>query len=205
MFCSNDTQVIFQCACGILIFFRLNKNEMFCMSNTFKVCFVTIDITPSVSNIGGSIRVIIPYKHDDIAWYETSGQTALLKLDDSRLVAENVQAGTYNIVITIRGKTHEITAHVPHIKLPFVSGYEITNATSDFARDGLVRANVEHMPRDCRYWWTSGVITHEPILKDVSPGTYIICPIDSSTRPIYHLHHAAAAVVHVGRYPFYRE
>lgn len=118
-----------------------------------------------------------------------------LQTDASGLCAKCVPPGNVQVTLVDR---HGIEAHAQAMvgtmdTLPTVVRYETTAASHATARDGTVRAVVENAPSVCRYLWTTGVVTRDPVLHYVSPGTYaVVCMhYDNDHVPLPFMHHAA--------------
>ena len=168
---------------------------MLCFTKTSNLNFVDVHVTPCISNINGNIRINTTKQFDDISWSSHNQ----IKLDSSKLNAYDLQEGTYVITIMVQKKMHTIQVNVPLIQMPLVEGYDVTSATSDFARDGRIRARVKFMPDGCAFLWTSGIVTSLPLLEDVPPGMYTVCPVDRLSTPIAHLHNSNIALVQSNR------
>lgn len=158
---------------------------------------VTDALTDSV---GGTIRCEVSGGVSPVyvEWFQNGG-AALLDLDAGRTEATNVPPGTYQIVAR-DGTQAEVTtrAVVGIAGIPSIVGYDVTHATSDTARDGMIVARTKNL-RCNRFLWTSGVVTTRPELLDVRPGMYTMTPLSHDAVPILHLHVCEPAVLHASR------
>lgn len=97
-------------------------------------------------------------------------------LSHDRLQAFDLEAGDYTIDVYFLDTKErcQVRATVESARIPEIVGYDILHASSDLARDGTITALCKHLDllSDVRFLWTSHVITNEPVLHDVSPGTY---------------------------------
>jgi hypothetical protein len=147
-------------------------------------------VTPELSSeYKGSVR-LTTNQPISCEWLQHD-QPAQVNLSDNDTFATNVEAGSYDIICTTCNGEHEtVHVNVDKIKLLIVDKYIITHASSDMARDGMVQAIITQLEdHNVRFLWTSGVITDQPILHDVSPGIYALSIIstDNSPIPFYHI------------------
>ena len=69
---------------------------------------------------------------------------ALLTLSQDRMSAYNVEPGDYEIICTgVTGEILSLDASVEKIDIVVVDHYEVTHASNDVARDGMIRRNLE--------------------------------------------------------------
>ena len=158
---------------------------------------INVHITPAVGNIGGNIHISSSKKITHVEWQREDNQPLPTDcIDSENTTANNLPASIYKITVHY-GKQHKkLTAIVTQIQLPVITRYVITHATTDFSRDGKITAFLEYTPQKCWFLWTTGVITEEPTLKNVLPGSYTVCPFDPVRKiPVPHLHNSLIAVV----------
>ena len=141
-----------------------------------------------------------------IQWFindEYVDDTTRICTDASGLCAKSVPPSTVRVVV-IDSQDNEAETHgvVRTMQLPIVVGYECDDASDALARDGQVRAIISNAPPQCRYLWTSGVVTREPVLRYVPAGEYAVTLLHSSHSaplPFVHCTDAARVVlVHTG-------
>lgn len=153
---------------------------------------------------GGRIECIVDGGKSDVhlEWLH-NGASALLHLDDSRMVATKVPPGQYDIMACdASGYTEMISAVVRLEKLPAIVRYEVAHASSDTARDGCVTAKTQYLDdQTVRFLWTSGVVTSTPVLHDVRPGIYATTPMSIDMLPFPCYHACAPAQVDASRKP----
>lgn len=154
---------------------------------------VTVDSQSSISSsLGGRISL---YCDDTITCdWKNGGNAALLQLSSDRMIATNVPPGKYEITCASKTKLPvTLLVVIEQLKIPRVDSYEVTHATNDAARDGRIKANICDLEQQVRYLWTSGVVTEEPELHDVPPGTYTINMLTMDKLPplFYHACHPA--------------
>jgi hypothetical protein len=77
------------------------------------------------------------------------------------------------------------------VRLPRVVRYEGTPVTSSMSRNGRVEAIVEDAPRACKYLWTYGVLTDDPVLHHAPMGVHTVALVSAEGTPIPYLHVAA--------------
>ena len=160
---------------------------------------VGVSITHAFSKrIGGSIQL----QCDDkiLCEWRKNNNTALLTLSQDRLTASNVEPGSYEIhcTCTTNNSTTIVYAKVEQMKIPRIDEYIVQDATNDLARDGLIKVSICDLPNtNVSYLWTSGIITEEPILYDVLPGTYCVSIISQDKVPIPFYHGCNPAIVNV--------
>lgn len=150
---------------------------------------------------GGSIRCVVRGGSGEyyLEWTH-EGTSALLTLNEERNEASNVPPGTYDVSIRDRNTNCETSTSVTInlAKIPTVSGYAVTHASGDTARDGMIIAQLQNVQTN-RYLWTSGVITSTPELLDVRPGTYTVAPMSTNNIPINFFHACEPAIVHASK------
>lgn len=169
------------------------------MSRFFRTTLIfEVKIAPCISDMKGSVEIYCNKNIKNIKWLDSENKSDIAALfSKNNMKVVDIEDGKYNVTYTWKRKVHRLIVNVPRIDLPFVKGYIVTHATSDYARDGKVEADVKHMPYYCSYLWTTGVITQEPILQDVQPGIYTVRPIGTSAQSIAHIHNCSVAEVKV--------
>lgn len=149
---------------------------------------------------GGEVRVHIDERAAlpvQIDWLR-NGATALLELSPDRRRAIQIPPGVYEIVVTDRLQREAVcTVTVQLLDIPAVIGYDVTHATSDFARDGFIRVRTRNAGAP-RFLWSNGVITTTPELYDVQPGVYLAAPLLEKDDPVF-THECRPAIVHPSR------
>lgn len=116
--------------------------------------------------------------------------------DASGLCATQVPPSEVRVLVSDSDDTRiETYGTVRTIQLPTIVQYDCRNASDVYTRDGEIRLHLEHVPETCKFLWTTGVTTTEPMLRFVSPGTYAATLLDESGDPIVFLH--ACCVAHV--------
>ena len=133
--------------------------------------------------IGGTIKCIphgmAPFIYE---WTHMDGTSATkLQLSNDRSSAEKVPPGKYNITITDANmQSVNLTAEIRVVNIPIICSYKIEKyPSSDTARNGKIRCDVlNNVNKNLKYLWTDGVITHDPVLENVSPGLYSAIIID---------------------------
>ena len=174
---------------------------MMCFFKTTLV--LEIKIVPCISDLKGSVEIVCNKNIKIIEWFDLETQSnvdALFSRDNMK--AADIKHGSYSITYAWKHKVHTLFVNVPKIELPFIQGYTVQHATSDYARDGKIEANVTYMPSYCSFLWTTGVVTQKPILEDVQPGIYTVRPIDASAQSVAHIHNCSVAEVKVQRRNF---
>jgi hypothetical protein len=151
--------------------------------------------------LGGTIRCIPrgigPYAY---VWAPPEPGVVLeLSADSSR--ADNVPPGVYSIAVAdARGGRAALTAEVRLAAVAVVRGYAVeAHPSSDTARDGVVRADIGNLDtgRLPRFLWTGGVVTDEPVLRDVSLGLCAVALVDAEGGPLPCFHASAPVDVTV--------
>lgn len=160
-----------------------------------KANLLNIEITPCICDLKGSVKIHSEHHVHNVQWKEEATGQSLTCTEDNGLTAKEMNEGHYLVNMLLCNKPHSVRINVPFVKLPLVEHYDVTHASSDYARDGKVEARVKYMPSNCTYLWTSGVVTKTPVLEDVQAGLYTICPVDTSARAISHLHNCTVAEV----------
>ena len=153
--------------------------------------------------LNGSIRCTISEGSGQyqIHWLETSTmQSALLSLNDERLCASGVRPGDYTVSVkdVVTGAVAENNIILEVLDIPSVVGYDVTNASSDTARDGSIVARLHNLTCT-RFLWTTGVITALPELNDVRPGVYTVTPMSDDSIPLSFMHLSPPAVIQAFR------
>lgn len=164
---------------------------------------ITMQTSDAIEGVrGGEIHCLVVDAPGDVEfeWYDNEGKAALLQLSDDRSVAYEVEPGDYTVVVQdVRsGQRVASYASIAKAEIPTISGYEVLHATSDTARDGQIKARVSGM-RDCRFLWTTGIVTDAPELHDAMPGKYTVTPIHREQGFVTHLHACPPAVIHMSR------
>ena len=120
-------------------------------------------VVPALGNADGSIE-FHEAGIDSVTWHhDGSDQSGVFDACDNGRYVTHAAAGTYRATVVHEdGRSSEAIVKVPRLSMPTVSAYSVTHATTDFAHDGRITAQVSGMPDTCRYLWTSGVITREP-------------------------------------------
>ena len=80
---------------------------------------------------------------------------------------------------------------VHQVRVPRIVRYDGTPATSSMSRNGRVEAVVEDAPRACKYMWTHGVLTDDPVLQHAPMGVYTVALLSADGAPLPFLHLAA--------------
>ena len=64
---------------------------------------------------------------------------------------------------------------LPNNKIPCISSYDVEHASTMHSKDGKIKVHTRNIPDQgiCKFLWSTGVITTEPILRNVRPGTYV--------------------------------
>jgi hypothetical protein len=155
-----------------------NKSKLYSDSH------VTIETSPAfTSDFGGKIRLNCP-NYFKCEWRQ-HGNAALLQLSEDRKLATNVPPGTYTMQAT-----------VDEINVPKIVKYNVTHATSDCSRDGTIEVETSNIDYpNVKYLWSTGVITEEPLLLDVSPGMYSVTLVSEENLPIPFFHALCPAIV----------
>tara|TARA_B100000945_G_scaffold319442_1_gene326653 strand:- start:4048 stop:4599 length:552 start_codon:yes stop_codon:yes gene_type:complete len=168
------------------------------LSNEKSNLTVNVCVTPVFSSqIGGTIEL---FSDQDIGCdWRKGNNTALVNLSHDRMKATNVQEGKYDIHCTslLSGEKKIVHANVKRLELAIIDSYKVTHASNDMARDGVIEAYISHIDINSKFLWTSGVITNEPILHDVSPGIYCVTVISNDKVPIPFYHGCSPAIVNV--------
>jgi hypothetical protein len=177
------------------------KDSAFLSTSRTSTLNVHVCVTPALSSQYGGIIKLSSNQTISCQWRKNN-KTALLNLSNNGMTATNVEPGTYEIICTTpAGECDTIHVAVKNVDLFAVDKYIVTHASSDMARDGTVEAVITQIDnKNVRFLWTSGVITNEPILHDVSPGTYAVSIISNNKVPIPFYHICAPAHVQVRSY-----
>lgn len=79
------------------------------------------------------------------------------------------------------------------LQTPSIVKYEVTPASTAHSKDGRVQVHTQNVPPSatCKFIWSTGVITTEPILRNVRPGTYVAV-ILSIDNVFVECHHACS-------------
>lgn len=160
-----------------------------------------IGVRVVVNDALGSYRRGVVRCTSDVAnvqydWYDEHGR---LCEEFSGDVAYDVPAGRYRIVASTEELEETVDTEVGTVTVPSVQSYSITHATNDAARDGEIVATVAHCDHVKQYLWTTGVVTSQPILRDVRPGTYTVTPLTTDTESCLFVHACSPAVVNSTR------
>ena len=136
----------------------------------------------------GHVRCILPahrLPQKSVLWIERhAGVTA----QEGGLEAD-LPPGDYLVqVVDSLGEYTELRATVGEHRCPIVVEYESTPCSSASSRDGVVTARVERAPRGCRFLWTSGVTTTEPVLRNATAGCYAATLLDAHGRALLFVH-----------------
>ena len=160
---------------------------------------ISVCTTPAFSDeIGGKIE--LKCSEQVYCDWRKDQNTALLHLSSDRMTAHNVPAGTYEILCRASsGIVQDVRVTVEKIQLVMVDSYTVTDASNDHARDGIIQANISNLSQNglYKFLWTSGVVTEEPILHDVRPGTYSVNIFSVDRVPIPFYHGCSPATLHV--------
>jgi len=166
------------------------------LNNIFQI---NVCITPAFSDeLGGKIELKC-IEHIKCEWRKDDN-AALLQLSSDRMTAYNVPPGIYEILCTSKDASQIISVTVEKIDLVMIDEYIVTHASNDNARDGIIEAKISNLNSNhgvYKFLWTSGVVTEEPILHDVRPGTYYVNVISDDKTPISFYHGCCPAIVNV--------
>ena len=161
------------------------------------ICTVSDAISPE---LGGEVRLQISDATPpvEIEWLR-NGSAALLELSPDRRRASRVPPGIYEVFV-VDAAQNEISCRitVQLINILSITGYEVTHATGDTARDGTIRVYTRgaNVPQ---FLWSNGVTTYTPELNDVPPGRYFAAPLVEG-REVAFLHECAPATVYPSRH-----
>lgn len=119
--------------------------------------------------------------------------------------ASGLSAGNYDVVCFSNTAYEKISVQIRMIKSSVnntntnttILKYKVTHASSDYSRDGHVEAVLSNRPMHASYLWTSGVVTTDPVLHDVHPGTYTCSIISNDETPLSYSHVCQPAIVHI--------
>lgn len=164
---------------------------------------INIHTSPAFSSeFGGEIKIECD-SHINCDWKQ-NGSAALLQLSSDRKYARNVPPGIYEITCTSNnGECITSSVEVKQLNIPSVNKYIVYHATSDYARDGKIEVEITNISdANVKFLWTTGVITDEPILYDVKPGTYAVTLVSRNKLPIIFYHGIMPAVVEVKKNAF---
>lgn len=166
---------------------------------------IDVQVVPCVLDIRGRVCVTTSGPVQAIEWLPRGIEIdpPQIAFCTDRMIVTDVTEGEYNVKVTVsKTETRTLQVLVPIIHLPVVDSYDVYHASSDHTRDGKITARVKHMPTGCQYLWTTGVVTSQPVLEDVEPGLYTVCPVSHPRQPIAHLHNCATATVRSERKKF---
>lgn len=149
------------------------------------------------SDVGGRIELV---SNQTIATdWKQDNKTALINLSNDRMIAENVPVGKYKITCqsTVSNEFKYIDVEIIDMQIPKIKKYTTTNASSDLSKDGTIEVELENIENrnNIQFLWTTGVITEEPKLYDVLPGTYCVNLISKDKVPILFYHTCSPAIV----------
>ena len=137
---------------------------------------------PWADGCAGRISVRPVGRHPVVLhWSGPGGRT--VQVDDSGTEAYGVTAGKYHVTADDEdGARGAITLDVApaHPDALVVREYNVTHASSRYARDGAVEAVGTHLERARGFLWTHGVETHEPALYDVPCGRYAVHALEGA-------------------------
>lgn len=154
---------------------------------------IEVDVIPALCDtVGGSVRCACVDGAHIVActWHREGRPTRVTHPHNDETVAIDMAPGEYTIrIVDDIHRTHLKCVRVPLLSLPVVESYRVQNASSDWSRDGVVEAVVRNAPHECRYLWTSGVITSDAVLRDAPPGCY--------TASLLHAHDDDVVITHV--------
>jgi len=162
---------------------------------TFRVNVVVKD---AVGSYGGSIQCLPeePGKYT-YKWYNRDVE--MTEISSIQAEASNLVAGRYKIyILNALGYESVLTVVVNQQDLPTIIDYIVHDATGDFARNGKIEVVYKNLP-SCNFLWTSGVVTHDAILHDVTPGMYSALPISTMNEAIHFHHVCKPAIVQSSR------
>tara|TARA_B110000046_G_scaffold171124_1_gene191652 strand:+ start:1906 stop:2424 length:519 start_codon:yes stop_codon:yes gene_type:complete len=110
-------------------------------------------------------------------------------IDHTRLCARAACPGRYTIHVR-DALDNEVCAQtdVRQIRVPRIMSYAGRPVTSSMSRNGKVQVIVEDAPPGCKYLWTHGVVTMEPVLHHAQMGTYATTLISADGKPLTFLH-----------------
>jgi hypothetical protein len=122
-----------------------------------------------------------------------------IDVDSTGLYARQICPGTEcSVSVTDRtGTTETASVVVDVIDVPVLTEYVCTPASAERSRDGTVEAKVLHAPKGCLFLWTSGIVTREPILHNVTPGVYAATPITADHGMVLYVNAASPCRVSV--------
>ena len=122
------------------------------------------------------------------------------------LRATRLMPGTYSVHLTDAdgARSGARTVEIGTSRVVVVTGYTVTDASSDLTRDGGVEASLKHAGSaagaegtwtDTELLWSTGATTLGPVLRDVRPGRYVATVLSVGGAPCRCLHACAPAVV----------
>ena len=139
---------------------------------------MTLNIEPH--NTLDSIEWILPnpapsLENDGkIAFIDKSNVYKCYSISDSKIESENL---TFSV-------------HILNNKIPCIASYDVEHASTIHSKDGKIRVQTRNVPDQgiCKFLWSTGVITTEPILRNARPGTYVttIISIDDKFTKCHH-------------------
>lgn len=164
-------------------------------SSSFRVNIVVKD---AVGSHGGSI-LCLPETPGQYTYRWYNSDIEMTEVDSNKPEMSDLVAGRYKIQVRdALGANCMVTVFVSQQDLPTILDYIVHDATSDFARNGKVEVIYKNIP-SCNFLWTSGVITQDAILYDVTPGVYSALPISIDNKVIPFHHVCKPAVVQSSR------
>lgn len=159
-------------------------------------CVVTHAIDES--GRGASVQCFV---HNAVApmhieWMH-GNESALVELSSDRTRAFNVRPGSYSITVhDSEDRSGTCFVNVQLSTFPVITGYNVTHATCDSARDGQIEVIARNL-HGHRFLWNNGVTTVTPVLYDVSPGNYTATPL-CEDDPCF-IHNCGPAIVRPSR------
>lgn len=156
----------------------------------------TVYVTPAVGEVGGSCHVQLDprVKNPRLVWAPAGTRRVKMTFNAQCTKAFNMPPGNYTIYLTSdNDAARVISVEVRALQVPSIVGYEVSHASGETARNGVVRAQVSHAPENYKLLWTSGVVTEGPELTNARPGTYAAIILGGAA-----VHACAPAVVGVG-------
>lgn len=114
-------------------------------------------------------------------------------LDPDGKCARFYQSGTYRC-LAVTQRSIESEAVVIEVeepwRIPRITQYDVTPASTRFSKDGQVRVTIEGVPKasTAKLLWTTGTSTTEPVLRNVRPGAYaaIVVAVDDGEAECLH-------------------
>ena len=139
----------------------------------------------------------------------TTSRPGNMCISRDTLRAARLVPGTYSVHLTDAdgARSGARTVEIGTSRVVVVTGYTVTDASSDLTRDGGVEASLKHAGSgasaasaagtwsETELLWSTGATTLGPVLRDVRPGRYVATVLSVGGAPCRCLHACAPAVV----------